>query len=199
MSLTRPPPRATRIAVVWPAGPSNLSSKAGDGSNFSSSSVAAAACTTTAVVTSQNTRQSRRGPEQQTVESIKNSGESDPEDMGGDKRNHMPGYVSIEGQSEAWETEAAPLPRPLYHGQQDKRVHGRSIRRRQLSPHRPAAAGGALNNRQAEDHDFYERCGDDNPELMDAIMEDMGRLTVTMKLDDTGRWRILWKSREIEI
>jgi len=32
----------------------------------------------------------------------------------------------------------------------------------------------------------------DDSELMESILEGIGQMTVTMKMDDGGRWRIKW-------
>ena len=58
----------------------------------------------------------------------------------------------------------------------------------------PKSTSRALDHRKNERH----RVGswDEDPMLMDAIMRGIGRMTVTMRMDDGGRWRIARQKSE---
>ncbi|KAI6357649.1 hypothetical protein MCOR25_007600 [Pyricularia grisea] len=192
MSLVTPPPRSTRIAVVWPAGPSSLSVDGG-------STPAAAAVPTVAPATDmpQGPAPSRHAREQKPGVLIKEES-SQEEDEDEETTRDAPHDGLVKDDADRRTSNADCFPRPSYH--KDGRVSGGRIRRRRLSSPRPAPTKfNAAAPRQPENYETYDIDDDENSELMDAILEDMGRLTVTMKMDDTGRWRILWKSRELDI
>ncbi|TLD24354.1 hypothetical protein PspLS_06638 [Pyricularia sp. CBS 133598] len=187
MSLVTPPPRSTRIAVVWPAGPSGLSVEGG-----STPAIHAAA---TAV--SQGPAPSRHAREQKPNVLIKEESSQEEDEVEESGRNAAH-EVLVKDDPDRRTSNSARFPRPSYYG--DGRDSGGRIRRRRLSSPRPAPVNfSTAASRQPENYETYDIDDDESSELMDAILEDMGRLTVTMKMDDTGRWRILWKPRELDI
>lgn len=199
MSLVTPPPRSTRVAVVWPAGPSSLSV---EGGSIPAAVPAGTGTVAVATAASQGPAPSRHAREQKPKVLIKeeisqeeDEGEENPCDA---TTSNAPHEVMVKENADKRIGNVARFPRPSYY--EDGRVSGGRIRRRRLSSPRPAPAKfNAAASRQPENYETYDIDDDESSELMDAILEDMGRLTVTMKMDDTGRWRILWKSRELNI